>query len=85
MNPNDNIFVAQFGAFLQEHGLADLLGLQVLAGHGVKKDATEIFFSVSTYTDAYLGYLFSSSPDSARVFAMCRCTERPRYPLHVVR
>lgn len=37
MNPNDNIFVSQFGAFLQNHGLADLLGLQVLAGHGVKK------------------------------------------------
>jgi hypothetical protein len=37
MNPNDNIFVAQFGALLQKHGLADLLGLQVLAGHGAKK------------------------------------------------
>ena len=37
MNPNDNIFVAQFGAFLQKHGLADLLGLQVLAGYGAKK------------------------------------------------
>ncbi|KAL2023371.1 hypothetical protein VTK56DRAFT_2728 [Thermocarpiscus australiensis] len=36
MNLNDNIFVAQLGAFLPEHGLTDLLGLQVLAGHGAK-------------------------------------------------
>ncbi|RYP63010.1 hypothetical protein DL771_009465 [Monosporascus sp. 5C6A] len=37
MNPNDNIFVAKFGAYLQEHDLAELLGLQVLAGHGIKR------------------------------------------------
>lgn len=33
----------------------------------ISQDATEIFFSVSSYTDAYLSYLFSPSPDSARV------------------
>ncbi|KAH6630783.1 hypothetical protein B0J18DRAFT_488539 [Chaetomium sp. MPI-SDFR-AT-0129] len=33
----------------------------------ISQDATEIFFSVSTYTDAYLSYLFSSSSDPARV------------------
>lgn len=37
MSRNDNNFVAQSGAFLQKHGLMDLLGLQVLAGHGAKK------------------------------------------------
>lgn len=37
MNPNDDAFVAQFRAFLQDHSLSDLIGLQVLAGHGAKK------------------------------------------------
>lgn len=36
MNSNDNIFIAQFAAFLQKHDLADLLGLQVLAEYRAK-------------------------------------------------
>jgi hypothetical protein len=37
MNPNDNAFVAQFKAFLQDHNLSDLIGLQVLAEHESRK------------------------------------------------
>ncbi|KAH6641403.1 hypothetical protein F5144DRAFT_131729 [Chaetomium tenue] len=33
----------------------------------ISQNATEIYFSLSTYTNAYLDYLFSSSPDSTRV------------------
>lgn len=51
MESSDNVFVNQFRDYLQKHGLADLLGLQVLARCGSKN--TQEF------------NLSSSSPDSA--------------------